>query len=203
MWRTLWPRKEEEEIPIGHVTNGVHLASWMGEAMHRIYRQYLSPDWLERQDEPMLWSASRTCRIRCSGTRTSTSKPRLFSAMRERTSGADAVQTSPEHLLASGIMLDHEALVIGFASVCDLLARANLIFRDIERLKALIHDRYRPVQFVFAGKAHPADDPGKRLLQELHQWSPAALKWAVVSPLSRITAACTSPAIWCKGWMCG
>lgn len=172
MWRTLWPEKKEEEIPIGHVTNGVHLASWMGEAMHRIYRQYLSPDWLERQDEPMLWERIEDVPDQVLWDAHVYLKAKLFSAMRERARQARMqLQTSPEHLLASGIMLDPDALVIGFARRFATYKRANLIFRDIERLKALIHDRYRPVQFVFAGKAHPADDPGKRLLQELHQWA--------------------------------
>jgi len=172
MWRTLWPEKKEEEIPIGYVTNGVHLASWMGEAMHRIYRQYLSPDWLERQDEPMLWERIEDVPDQVLWDAHVYLKAKLFSAMRERARQARMqLQTSPEHLLASGIMLDPDALVIGFARRFATYKRANLIFRDIERLKALIHDRYRPVQFVFAGKAHPADDPGKRLLQELHQWA--------------------------------
>ncbi|HRU95096.1 MAG TPA: alpha-glucan family phosphorylase, partial [Anaerolineae bacterium] len=143
-----------------------------GEAMHRIYRQYLSPDWLERQDEPMLWERIEDVPDQVLWDAHVYLKAKLFSAMRERARQARMqLQTSPEHLLASGIMLDPDALVIGFARRFATYKRANLIFRDIERLKALIHDRYRPVQFVFAGKAHPADDPGKRLLQELHQWA--------------------------------
>lgn len=102
-------------------------------------------------------------------------KNKLFSAMRERARQSRMQQqATPEHLLASGILLDPDALVIGFARRFATYKRAGLIFRDLERLKALIHHRYRPVQFVFAGKAHPADDPGKRLLQELHQWARSA-----------------------------
>jgi len=76
--------------------------------------------------------------------------------------------TPPDQLLSSGIFLDPDALVIGFARRFATYKRANLIFRDLERLKALIHDRYRPLQIVFAGKAHPADDPGKLLLQQIY-----------------------------------
>ncbi|OQA23089.1 MAG: Glycogen phosphorylase [Chloroflexi bacterium ADurb.Bin360] len=175
MWRTLWPDKAADATPIGHVTNGVHLASWTGEAMHRIYRQYISPDWLSRQDEPMLWERIEDVPDQVLWDAHVYLKNKLFSAMRERARQSRMQQqASPEHLLASGILLDPDALVIGFARRFATYKRAGLIFRDLERLKALIHHRYRPVQFVFAGKAHPADDPGKRLLQELHQWARSA-----------------------------
>jgi starch phosphorylase len=76
--------------------------------------------------------------------------------------------TPPDQLLSSGIFLDPDALVIGFARRFATYKRANLIFRDLERLKVLIHDRYHPIQIVFAGKAHPADDPGKLLMQQIY-----------------------------------
>ncbi len=172
MWQGLWPEKAENAVPIKHVTNGIHLPSWTGEAMHRIYRQYISPDWLARQDEPMLWERIEDVPDQLLWDAHTYLKSKMFSAMRERARQARITQqASPEHLLASGILLDPDALVIGFARRFATYKRAGLIFHDIERLKALIHHRYRPVQFVFAGKAHPADDPGKRLLQELHQWA--------------------------------
>jgi len=166
MWRSLWPEKAVDATPIGHVTNGVHLASWTGEAMHRIYRQYISPDWLSRQDEPMLWERIEDVPDQVLWDAHVYLKNKLFSAMRERARQSRMQQqASPEHLLASGILLDPDALVIGFARRFATYKRAGLIFRDLERLKALIHHRYRPVQFVFAGKAHPRDDEGKRYIQ--------------------------------------
>ena len=78
---------------------------------------------------------------------------------------------APEQLLASGIFLDPEALVIGFARRFATYKRGNLIFRNVDRLKKLIHNSYRPVQFIFAGKAHPADDPGKLMLQEVYNYA--------------------------------
>ena len=99
-------------------------------------------------------------------------KRKLFSAIRERTRQARITRaTPPEQLLASGIFLDPDALVIGFARRFATYKRGNLIFRDVERLKKLIHNSYRPVQFIFAGKAHPADDPGKLMLQEVYNYA--------------------------------
>jgi starch phosphorylase len=172
MWLGLWSEKEPEEVPIGDVTNGVHLPSWTGEAMHRTYRRYVSPDWMERQDDPSIWTRIEDVPDKVIWDAHTHLKRKLFATMRGRARDQRIIQaTPPDQLLASGIFLDPDALVIGFARRFATYKRANLVFRDIERLKRLIHHRYRPVQFVFAGKAHPADDPGKRLLQEIYNWA--------------------------------
>jgi starch phosphorylase len=169
MWKNLWSGKKEKEVPIGHVTNGIHLSSWAGEAMHRLYRRYISPDWIRLQDDPLLWSRVEEISDFTLWDAHTFLKRKLFSAIRERARQARISQaTPPEQLLASGIFLDPDALVIGFARRFPTYKRGNLIFRDIDRLKKLIHNLYRPVQFVFAGKAHPADDPGKMMLQEVY-----------------------------------
>ncbi len=172
MWHDLWPEKEVEDVPIGDVTNGVHLPSWAGSAMHHVYRQYVSPNWMERQSDPTLWTRIEEVPDKVLWQAHLHLKQKLFTIMRERARDARIAQTTaPDKLLASGIFLDPDALVIGFARRFATYKRAYLIFRDIERLKKLIHHRYRPVQFIFSGKAHPADDPGKRLLQEIYNWS--------------------------------
>ncbi len=172
MWAGLWPHKKETEIPIGHVTNGVHLPSWTGEAMHSIYRHYLSPDWVERQDNLLLWERIDEVPDKLFWEAHTHLKRKMFAAVRERARQCHITQEAlPDKLLASGIFLDPDALVIGFARRFATYKRAELLFRDIERLKRLIHHRYRPIQFLFAGKAHPADDPGKRLMQELYNWA--------------------------------
>ncbi len=169
MWQSLWPDKSGDEVPIGHVTNGVHLASWTGEAMHRLYRRYISPDWIVHQNDPLLWTRVEEIPDERLWDAHIHLKRKMFSTIRERARDARMQQaTPPDQLLCSGIFLDPDALVIGFARRFATYKRASLIFRDIERLKALIHDRYRPVQFIFAGKAHPADDPGKLLLQQIY-----------------------------------
>ncbi len=172
MWYSLWPDTPPEKTPIGHVTNGVHISSWVGEAMHRIYRTYLSPDWLERQDDPAIWERIEDVPDAELWEAHNYLKRKMFSTIRERARQDRITRVMPpDQLLASGIFLDPEALVIGFARRFATYKRAYLIFRDIERLLKLTHDRYRPVQFIFAGKAHPADDPGKRLLQEVYNWA--------------------------------
>ncbi len=172
MWQGLWPDKAVDEVPIGHVTNGVHLPSWTGEAMHRVYRQHISPDWVQRQDDVLLWSRIEDVPDQQLWDAHTHLKRKMLSTIRERARDEYISRAAPpDHILASGVFLDPEALVIGFARRFATYKRANLIFRDMERLKALIHDRYRPVQFIFAGKAHPADDPGKMLLQEIYNFS--------------------------------
>jgi len=172
MWQSFWPDKDIDAVPIGHVTNGVHLSSWIGEAMHRMHRKYLNPDWVASQDDPTLWARLEEVPDEIIWDAHIHLKRKLFSVIRERARVSRISQaTSPEQLLASGIFLDPDALVIGFARRFATYKRSYLLFRDMERLKALIHHRYRPVQFIFAGKAHPADDPGKRLLQEIYNWA--------------------------------
>ncbi len=172
MWHSLWPDRKEKDVPIGYVTNGVHLSSWTGEAMHRLYRQYISPDWVERQDDPLIWARLDEIPDEKLWDAHRHLKHKMFSAIRERArEGYINRAIPPDQLLPAGLFLDPGALVIGFARRFATYKRANLIFRDIERLKRIIHDRYRPVQIIFAGKAHPADDPGKRLLQEIYNLS--------------------------------
>ena len=171
MWHALWPDRPVEAVPIGHVTNGVHLSSWTGEAMHRLYRKYISPDWIQRQDDPLLWARVEEIPDEDLWQAHVYLKRKMFSTIRERARD-DWIARSmpPEQLLASGIFLDPDALVIGFARRFATYKRANLIFQDIERLLELVHDQYHPVQFIFAGKAHPADDPGKLLLQQVYNY---------------------------------
>ncbi|HNT75304.1 MAG TPA: alpha-glucan family phosphorylase [Anaerolineae bacterium] len=169
MWVNLWDNVTEETVPIQHVTNGVHLPSWTGEAMHRLYRKHISPDWVKHQDDPLMWARIEDMPEEELWQAHVAMKRKMLSIIRERARDARIQQaTPPDQLLASGIFLDPDALVIGFARRFATYKRAYLIFNDIERLKRLIHDRYRPVQFLFAGKAHPADDPGKMLLQYIY-----------------------------------
>ncbi len=169
MWQGLWPDKKVADVPIDHVTNGVHLASWTGEGMHRLYRKYISPDWIRRQDDPLLWARVEEIPDDELWDAHTYLKQKMFSIIRER-ARQDWISRAvpPEQLLASGIFLDPNALVIGFARRFATYKRATLLFRDLDRLMRLVHDPYHPVQLIFAGKAHPADDPGKLLLQQLY-----------------------------------
>ncbi len=169
MWHNLWQDRREQDVPIGHVTNGIHLSSWAGEAMHRLYRKHISPDWVRHQDDPLLWARVAEIADGDLWEAHSHLKRKMFATIRER-ARQDWISRAapPAQLLASGVFLDPDALVIGFARRFATYKRANLIFQDIERLLALVHNPYRPIQFIFAGKAHPANDPGKLMLQQIY-----------------------------------
>lgn len=169
MFHSLWPDTPEEQVPISHVTNGVHAPSWVGGAMNAIYRKYLGPDWIDRQDDPVLWERILdvpddelwAAHLRL--------KRKLTSLIRERVRQQRiARRLDAEQVLCAGTFLDPDALIIGFARRFATYKRATLIFQDQERLKRLLHNQRRPVQFIFAGKAHPADEGGKRLIQHIY-----------------------------------
>jgi len=169
MWQPVWPDRPVEQVPIAYVTNGIHVPAWIGGAMNRIYRKYLGPDWIERHDEPALWERILDVPDEELWAAHLRLKRKLMSMIRER-ARRQRIEglMNPEQVLCAGPFLDPDALIIGFARRFATYKRATLIFHDLERLKRLLHDRYRPVQFIFAGKAHPADDGGKRLLQQIY-----------------------------------
>ncbi|MFO8143605.1 MAG: alpha-glucan family phosphorylase [Dehalococcoidales bacterium] len=169
MWQSLWPDTDEGDVPIDSVTNGIHVPSWIGGAMLRLYRKHLGPDWIERRDDSALWERILDVPDNELWDAHTHLKSKLMTFMRER-SRRRRIEggLTPEQVLCSGTFLDPDALTIGFARRFATYKRATLLFHDLERLKGLLHDRYHPVQFVFSGKAHPADDAGKQLLQQVY-----------------------------------
>jgi len=169
MFQSVWPDKPMEQVPISHITNGIHVPAWIGGAMNKIYRKYLGPDWIERHDDPALWERILDVPDDELWTAHLHLKRKLTSLIRERARrGRIERRLDAEQVLCAGTFLDPDALIIGFARRFATYKRATLIFHDLDRLKRLLHNRYRPVQFVFAGKAHPADDGGKRLIQHIY-----------------------------------
>ena len=169
MWQTLWPDKPVEQVPISHVTNGIHVPAWIGEAMNKVYRKYVGPDWIERHDDPALWERILDVPDEELWAAHLHLKRKLMSMIRERARQRRVERRlDAEQVLCSGTFLDPDALIIGFARRFATYKRATLIFHDLDRLRRLLHDRYRPVQFIFAGKAHPADEGGKRLIQHVY-----------------------------------
>jgi len=169
MWQVLWPDRPVEEVPIAHITNGVHLPSWVSGPLDRLFRKYLGHDWQERHDDPDLWERLDEIPDEELWALHEAQKRKMMAFIRERArrrwiSG----EMDPDQVLAAGAFLDPEALTIGFARRFAAYKRATLVFHDLERLKRILHDLYRPVQFIFAGKAHPADDAGKHLLQQVY-----------------------------------
>jgi glycogen phosphorylase len=168
MWRSLWPNLPENQVPIDYVTNGVHVPTWIEPKIKLLLDTYLGADWLARHDDPAIWQRIDTIPATELWQTHYWLKVKLIDAIRERarlrwTDGGG----SSSVMLAGGAFLDPSVLTIGFARRFATYKRALLIFQDLERLKKHFRDRWRPIQIVFAGKAHPADDPGKVVLQNL------------------------------------
>jgi starch phosphorylase len=169
MWQSLWPGRGVDEIPIDHVTNGIHVPAWTGEAMNKLYRKYVASDWVERHDDRTLWERVRDIPDEELWSAHIHLKGKLISMIRERTRQRRVSgRVSPEQVVCAGALLDPDALVIGFARRFASYKRAALLLHDLDRLRHLSQDLYRPVQFIFAGKAHPADEGGKRLIQQIY-----------------------------------
>jgi starch phosphorylase len=168
MWHSLWPERPVTEVPISYVTNGVHVPTWIEPKIQLLFDQYLGPDWLDRQDDPALWAAVERIPDGELWRTHYWLKIKLIDAIRERARQRWLVDgQSPSLVMAGGALLDPSVLTIGFARRFATYKRATLIFQDRERLRRLLLDPRRPIQFIFAGKAHPADDAGKQLLQQL------------------------------------
>ncbi|MEX0715824.1 MAG: alpha-glucan family phosphorylase [Planctomycetaceae bacterium] len=170
MWASLWPWRSEEEIPIGHITNGVHVSTWLSAQMRMLYDRVLPANWFVRSGESgvwkgfdqvtpgELWETHQSLKNRL----IAYARTRLVKQARRR--GESESQAAQYHSA-----LDPQALTIGFARRFAPYKRADLITHDIEILKEMVADRERPVQFIFAGKAHPADDHGKSILQRIYR----------------------------------
>jgi len=172
MWRHLWPDVPEDKIPIDHVTNGVHVPTWIEPKMELLFNKYLGTDWLRNHDDPVIWELIENIPDRELWETHYWLKIKLIDAVRERTRLRWTRERSNfSMVLAGGTLLDPSVLTIGFARRFATYKRADLIFTDLERLKKLLNDPWRPIQIIFAGKAHPADDPGKRILQRIYNFA--------------------------------
>jgi len=168
MWQALWPEEPENRVPIGYVTNGVHVPTWIEPKFELLFNKYLGPDWLQDHDNPLLWELIEKIPDDEMWRTHYWLKIKLIDAVREQSRLLWAKErVSPSIALAGGALLDHSVLTLGFARRFATYKRADLILYDTERLKKLLNDPWRPIQIIFAGKAHPVDDPGKRILQRV------------------------------------
>jgi starch phosphorylase len=172
IWQPLWPDRAVDDVPIGSVTNGVHAWTWMSAGVQAMLDQELGEWWALRVDDPSVWD--RVLEID-DGHVWHTHQRMKWKAFRFLVEQARRrwrdVWGKARHLVASGPLLDPEALTLGFARRFATYKRADLLLRHEERLLDLVADARRPVQIVFAGKAHPADDEGKRILQRVYRLS--------------------------------
>ena len=172
MWSELWPEVPIEEVPIGHVTNGVHLQSWQSRQLQALLSTVLPADWREHVIDAEVWRAAEALdpaelwRVR------KRVKAQSVRFLRRRVlRQLDRYEASPTVMSGTSQLFDADALTIGFARRFATYKRATLIFRDLDRLATLLNDEQRPVQLVFAGKAHPADEAGQSFIATIHRLS--------------------------------
>lgn len=170
MWNFLWPEKKADEVPIENITNGIHVGFWLARRMGLLFERYLGIDWYDHLDEPDLWTRIENIpNLELWDVRRHL-KRKLINYTIE--SARDHWQSGARHasqVIADGVMLDQYSLTLGFARRFATYKRANLIFSDYERLLRLVSNHDMPVQIIFAGKAHPADEPGKLLIQQVYR----------------------------------
>jgi starch phosphorylase len=170
MWAPMWPGLPPELRPVRSITNGVHVPTWIAMELSSIFDRYLGPDWRQRLDDPALWDHILEVPDEELWAARQALRAFLFAFLRER--GRHrwmAEKASPAQVVASGTLLNPDALTIGFARRFTAYKRPELIFHDPDRLARILSASHRPVQIVFAGKAHPADDAGKHHLQQIYR----------------------------------
>jgi starch phosphorylase len=168
MWRVLWPSRSEDEVPVGHITNGVHVLSWLAPQMHQLYDRHLGPDWHKRTARPEVWGGIEKLDDGELWETHQVLKARLLDFVRRRVVRQCRRRQEPEEVTrAAEQMLDLDILTIGFARRFATYKRADLVFTDIDRIARLVQSPTRPIQLVFAGEAHPRDDAGKKLIQRI------------------------------------
>ena len=170
MWTVLYPGKAEDAVPIGHITNGVHVPSWLSPQMFRLYDRHLRTGWHEHSAEARIWEGIESVDDGELWETHLSLKSRLLDFVRQRVvEQADRRGESAGVLQRLSRVLTPDALTIGFARRFATYKRADMILADMHRLAAMVNDAKHPVQFIFAGKAHPRDEPGKRVLQRIAQ----------------------------------
>jgi starch phosphorylase len=169
MWNFLWADKNEEEVPITHITNGVHVSNWMARRLSNLFKEYIADDWYDHLDETDIWKRVDDIPDRELWAVRLHLKRKLAFYMDERVRERwRAGGFHPVQVVSSGVMINPYALTIGFARRFATYKRAGLVLTDFERLLNIINRPNMPVQILFAGKAHPADEPGKLLIQQVY-----------------------------------
>jgi starch phosphorylase len=170
MWKNLYPGKPEDAVPIGHITNGVHVPSWLAPQMCRLYDRHLGVGWQHKSGSKSTWDAIEDVNDGELWETHLSLKAQMIEFVRRRAKEqAQRRNESSQSLQRLGKTLSPDALTIGFARRFATYKRANLLLADIERLASMVNDPKRPLQFLFAGKAHPHDEPGKKVLQQIAQ----------------------------------
>ena len=166
MWAHLWPWRVEDEIPIGHITNGVHIPSWLSWQMKQLYDRNFPHGWLDRMGESEVWQYIHSVDPGELWETHNTLKNLLLAFVRRRLSRQCRRRGESEAMIeAARTVLDPSTLTIGFGRRFATYKRATLFLSDPDRLDRIVNSQERPVQFIFAGKAHPRDEPGKQFIR--------------------------------------
>lgn len=167
MWHDLWPERGVHEAPIGHITNGIHVPTWLSMPMERLYARYLGENWHDRMGDPKTWEAVDNIDDAEYWEQHQLMKMRLVHFVRRSWKlQMEAKGLTPDFGVP---VLNPEALTIGFARRFATYKRGDLLLRDLDRLEKLLDNPERPVQIIYAGKAHPADDHGKELIKNVFE----------------------------------
>jgi len=169
MWKSLWPTLPEDEIPVTSITNGVHAPTWIAPELARLFDRHFGSEWIEKYDDVSFWNRVTEIPDEDFWQVHQILKKRLLSFAREqaRKRWAHGAIDSGQ-AIAMGTLLDPDTLTIGFARRFTAYKRASLLFQDLDRIKKILLNKTRPVQIVYAGKAHPADEKGKELIHQIY-----------------------------------
>ena len=174
MFQCLWPDKSVQDIPIHSVTNGVHVPTWIAQDMDVLYQKYVGADWRERCDDQVIWQRISAVPDEELWEARQLLKRKMLIFMRQhaRIGWTDGKMNTTQ-VLASGALFEPDPLTIGFARRFATYKRAALLFSDLDRLKKILLNPWQPVQIIFAGKSHPADQPGRDLIHRIYQFAKA------------------------------
>jgi starch phosphorylase len=168
MWQEVWPQVPVDEVPILGITNGIHPRSWISHDMADLFDRYLGPRWIERPADQTVWQQVTRIPDEELWRTHERRRERLVAFARNRLRAQlEKRGSSPSEISQAEEVLNPEALTIGFARRFATYKRGTLLFRDLERLARIVGDKDRPVQLIFAGKAHPRDNPGKELIRQI------------------------------------
>jgi starch phosphorylase len=171
MWHVLYPERSQETVPIGYITNGVHASTWTASLLSALYREYLDAEWETKVVDPALWEKVDLipddvlwkCHQVLKERLVAHARYRIRLSRQNRSEDSSAVE-------AANHILNSDVLTIGFARRFSPYKRGDLLLRDAARALKIFSNPDRPVQIVFSGKAHPADEEGKRIIQRLREW---------------------------------
>jgi glycogen phosphorylase len=170
MWGPIWPNVPDDRRPVKAITNGIHVPTWVSAEMTRLFDDHIGADWRERHDDPAIWDRVLDIPDEELWTARNALRNYLFAFIRERArSRWKEEHVTAARVVAAGTLLDPNALTIGFARRFTGYKRPELIFHNPDRLVSILNAARRPVQVVFAGKAHPADEMGKHHLQQVYR----------------------------------